>query len=118
MSDKWIEYVRPRGRFTYTAPVVILCNHWSASMAEGFPMGMRALCGAKIVGTKMMGLGAAVYGSTKAGLDFQYSAEPVYDIFGISRDDVVPDIVLNDADDYIAKAISVLENWKTGIKSN
>ena len=54
-------------------------------MAEGFPMGMRAICGAKVMGTMMMGLGAAVYSSKAGGMDFQYSAEPVYNIHGRPR---------------------------------
>lgn len=106
LGEKWIEYVDARGPFTYEKPVVVLCNHWSASMAEGFPMGMRAICGAKVLGTKMMGLGAAVYSSNAGGIDFQYSAEPVYDINGKLRDNFMPDIMLDDEIDFIQKALN------------
>lgn len=108
LGEKWTEYVEPRGPFTFEKPVVILCNHWSASMAEGFPMGMRAICGAKVMGTMMMGLGAAVYSSKAGGMDFQYSAEPVFNIHGRPRNYFMPDIMLDDNDDYIEKAISTL----------
>ena len=51
-------------------------------MAEGFPMGMRAVCGARIVGQPMMGLGAAVFRLRldRIGIEAQDSAEPVCDI--------------------------------------
>jgi carboxyl-terminal processing protease len=82
LSAPWTEYVDPRGPFTYTKPVVVLCGPWSASMAEGFPMGMRAIGAARIVGARMMGLGAAVYDFTldRTGLRGEYSAEPVYEL--------------------------------------
>ena len=108
LGEKWTEYVEPRGPFTFEKPVVILCNHWSASMAEGFPMGMRAICGAKVLGTMMMGLGAAVYSSNAGGMDFQYSAEPVFNIHGRSRNYFMPDIMLDDNDNYIESAIKAL----------
>ncbi len=110
LGEKWTEYVEPRGPFTFENPVVILCNHWSASMAEGFPMGMRAICGAKVMGTMMMGLGAAVYSSKAGGMDFQYSAEPVYNIHGRPRNYFMPDIMLDDTDDYIMAAQKKLFN--------
>ncbi len=108
LGEKWTEYVEPRGPFTFEKPVVILCNHWSASMAEGFPMGMRAICGAKVIGTRMMGLGAAVYSSKVGKIDFQYSAEPVYDINDKPRNNFNPNIVLDDADDYVMTALKLL----------
>ena len=45
LGAPWRETVEPRGPFTYGGPVVVLTDHWSASMAEGFPMGMRGLDG-------------------------------------------------------------------------
>lgn len=108
IGEKWTEYVEPRGPFTFEKPVVTLCNHWSASMAEGFPMGMFAICGAKVLGTIMMGLGAAVYSSKAGGMDFQYSAEPVYNIHGRPRSYFMPDIMLDDNDDYIMAAQKIL----------
>ncbi|CAN5119854.1 hypothetical protein BH11PSE2_BH11PSE2_14590 [soil metagenome] len=81
LSAPWQEYVDPRGPFTYEAPVVVLTDRWSASMAEGFPMGMHGLGRARVVGTPMMQLGAAVFSCRldRSGVDAQYSGEPVYD---------------------------------------
>ena len=94
LSEPWTEYVEPRGPFTYGRPVVVLTDAWSASMAEGFPMGMRALGRARIVGRPMMGLGAAVFPLRldRTGIELQYSAEPVYTPDGQPRWTLRPDV--------------------------
>ena len=76
-------------------PISVSYTHLDVDkrQAEGFPMGMRAMCGAKVMGTMMMGLGAAVYSSKAGGMDFQYSAEPVYNIHGRPRNYFMPDIM-------------------------
>jgi carboxyl-terminal processing protease len=81
LSQPWQEFVEPRGPFTYAAPVVVLTDRWSASMAEGFPMGLHGMGRARVVGTPMMQLGAAVFPCLldRTGVNTQYSAEPVYD---------------------------------------
>lgn len=111
LSQPWTEWVDPRGPFTYTAPVVVLCSHWSGSMAEGFPMGMRDIVGATIVGTPMMGLGAAVYQFKldRTGLEGQYSAEPVYDTAGRPRWQLEPDVRVRDGADIVAAGRVALE---------
>lgn len=110
LSAPWTEYVDPRGPFTFTAPVVVLTNRWSGSMAEGFPMGMRGLGRAKIVGAPMMGLGAAVFSIKldRTGVQAQYSAEPVYDIHDQPRWRLRPDVVVKDGDDVLATGIAEL----------
>ncbi|HUD27924.1 MAG TPA: S41 family peptidase [Novosphingobium sp.] len=110
LGASWTEWVEPRGPFTYDRPVVVLTSHWSASMAEGFPMGMRAIGRATIVGTRMMGLGAAVFPITldRTGIRAQYSAEPVYDIHGQPRDALVPDIVVPEGQDILAAGSKAL----------
>ena len=94
LSAPWTEYVAPRGPFTYPAPVVVLAGPWSGSMAEGFPMGMKGIGRARVVGQPMMGLGAAVFGLRldRTGIAAQYSAEPVYDIHGVARSRFQPDV--------------------------
>lgn len=94
LGPAWTEFVDPRGPFTYGRPVVVLTDRWSASMAEGFPMGLRSLVGARIVGTPMQGLGAAVYALRldRTGVQAQYSAEPVYAVDGAPRWRLRPDV--------------------------
>ena len=104
------ETVEPRGPFTYTRPVVVLCDRWSASMAEGFPMGMRGIGRAIVVGTPMMGLGAAVFDVEleRSKLAFQYSAEPVYDVHDRPRWKFQPDVLTAPGVDILAAGVREL----------
>ncbi len=104
LSPAWTEFVEPRGPFTYDRPVVVLTDLWSASMAEGFPMGMRGLGRARIVGRPMMGLGAAVltFDLPFSGLSLQYSAEPVYDIADQPRWRLSPDVIVQPGADILS----------------
>lgn len=110
LSKFWTETVEPRGPFTYTPPVVVLTNHWSGSMAEGFPMGMKGLGRAMVVGTPMMGLGAAVFTFRldRKGIQGQYSAEPVYDVKDQPRWLMQPDVAVPDGEDVLAAGCRVL----------
>ena len=114
LSVPWTEEVEPRGPFTFDKPVVVLTNHWSASMAEGFPMGMRDIGRARIVGTRMMGLGAAVFPIRldRTGLQAQYSGEPVYDTQGRPRWLLRPDIEVMDGSDILAAGLEDLRRTR------
>ncbi len=111
LSAPWTESVDPRGPFTYVNPVVVLADHWSGSMAEGFPMGMRGIGRARIVGTPMMGLGAAVFSIRldRTGVQAQYSGEPVYDVSGHARWTLRPDVPVSDGQDMLAAAVRELK---------
>lgn len=76
-------------------------------MAEGFPMGMRGLGRARIVGTPMMQLGAAVFPLRldRTGFELQYSAEPVYDVQDRPRWQLQPDVLVPDGDDILAAGL-------------
>ena len=110
LSQPWIETVDPRGPFTYDGKVVVLTDHWSGSLAEGFPMGMRAVAGARIVGTRMMGLGAAVFSLRldRTGVGAQYSAEPVYDVNDQPRWLLRPDVETAPGADILAAGVAEL----------
>ena len=110
LSEAWTEMVEPQGPFAYTGPVVVLTSHWSGSMAEGFPMGMRGLGRAIVVGTPMMGLGAAIFPIRldRTGLQGQYSAEPVYDVGDRPRWLMRPDVEVADGEDILAAGRRVL----------
>lgn len=111
LSARWTEYVEPRGPFTYDKPVIVLTNHWSASMAEGFPMGMRDIGRARIVGTRMLGVGAAVFNLRldRTGIDLQYSAEPVYDTNDAPRAALRPDVETAPGADILAAGLAELQ---------
>ncbi|MDF7777237.1 S41 family peptidase [Sphingomonas sp. AOB5] len=108
LSAAWTEYVDPRGPFTYAKPVIVLADHWSGSMAEGFPMGMRGLGRAIVVGTPMMQLGAAVFrvALDRTGIEAQYSAEPVYDVADRPRWLMQPDVAVADGQDLLTAALA------------
>ncbi|MFZ1477533.1 MAG: peptidase S41, partial [Sphingorhabdus sp.] len=74
------------------------------------PMGMRGIGRATIVGTRMMGLGAAVFTKTlkQTGVSFQFSVEPVYDVQDRPRWQMEPDVSVGAGDDSLTAAISVL----------
>lgn len=93
LSEPWTEYVQPRGD-RYAGRVVILVDRFSASMAEGFAMGMRTIADATLVGTRMAGLGAAVETKTlpDSGITIQTSTEPVYTVDGKPRWKIEPDV--------------------------
>lgn len=80
-------------------------------MAEGFPMGMRGIGRATIVGTPMMRLGAGVFPLRldRTGLDLQYSAEPVYDVDDRARSLLEPDVPVSAGEDIVAAGIAALD---------
>ncbi len=116
LSEAWTETVNPRGPFTYAGPVVVLTSRWSASMAEGFPMGMRGIGRATVVGTPMMGLGAGVFHLRLdlTGIDVQYSAEPVFDVQDRPRSLFMPDIAVDPPGDILAAGVMALQRASRG----
>lgn len=110
LTNAWTEYVDPKGPFTYDRPVVVLANHWSGSMAEGFPMGMKGIGRARVVGTPMMGLGAAVFPLRldRTSIEINYSAEPVYDVWDRPRWHMQPDVPVPDGEDILAAGVREL----------
>ena len=111
LGPAWTETVEPRGPFTWTKPVAVVVGPWSASMAEGFAMGMRSVREVKLVGGVMMGLGAAVFPLrlNRTGLQAQYSAEPIYDLQDRPRWLLAPDVgVPAGSDALLAAALTVL----------
>ena len=53
IKRSWVEIVSPRKGKYYSKPIIILCNHWTGSIAEGIVIGFDALKrpGTKIIGT-------------------------------------------------------------------
>ena len=114
------EFVDARGPWTYSAPVVVLVDRFSVSMAEGFAMALSRLGRARIVGTRMARHGAAV-GRIElpySRIAVQISTEPVYAIDGTPRWELEPDVVVNPRggaggnDPFIAAAIEELERGR------
>lgn len=70
-------------------------------------MGMRGLGRARIVGTPMAQLGAAVFPLRldRTGFEIQYSAEPVYDVADRPRWQLQPDALVADGADILAAGL-------------
>lgn len=124
IKRSWQEIVSPRKNKYYGKPLVILCNHWTGSIAEGITIGFDALHrpATTIIGTEMARLNGAVYSfempNTK--IHFTFPAERLYHINGLPRELYVPPIFIdwrkdegnNDKDVFIAKALQFLNEKK------
>lgn len=118
LGPTWDEFVEPRGPWTFEGEVVVVVDRLSISMAEGFAMGMRGMGRAKIVGTQMAGLGAAIGRVNLPHLQItaQISTEPVYAVSGQPRWELRPDVVVgvtdiaDDPDPFLATALATVQH--------
>lgn len=116
LGPRWPEFIEPRGA-TYQAPVVVLVDRFSVSMAEGFAMGLSGIGRAQTVGTVMAGLGAGIARVHLTHLDVsaQISAEPIYAVDGTKRWELRPDIEVDMQqagglpDPILARALALLK---------
>ena len=96
-APKYIKEVSPRGAWTYQAPIVVLVNHWTASMGEGMAIGLDGMRRATIVGTRMAGLNGGIFNlelpQTKIGVT--YAGERLNHINGTPRENFVPPVLVN-----------------------
>ncbi len=99
VERNWVEFVAPRGPFTYTAPVVILVNHWTGSMGEGMAVGFDAMQRAVVVGTPMAHLAGAVSDDKlpKTGVDVAYATEQIYHVGGVPRQNWLPPVLVKES---------------------
>lgn len=93
----WIELVSPRGQFIYSAPVVVLVDHWTASMGEGIAIGLDGMRRATTVGTEMARLIGATSGITlpNTGIGVTFPTEKLFHINGTPRENFVPSVNIN-----------------------
>ena len=122
IKRSWEEIVSPRKDKYYGKPLVILCNHWTGSIAEGIVIGFDALDrpGTKIIGTEMARLNGAVYSFEMPGskIQFTFPAERLYHINGLPREQYIPPVFIDwrkgeakqNSDIFMAKALELLKN--------
>ena len=98
VERNWVEFVAPRGPFTYTAPVVVLVNHWTGSMGEGMAVGFDAMHRATVVGTPMAHLAGAVSDDklSKTGIDLAYATEQILHVNGTPRQAWFPPVLVSE----------------------
>jgi C-terminal processing protease CtpA/Prc len=126
VKRSWIELVSPRGEFTYSAPVVVLVNHWTGSMGEGITIGMDAMRRATIVGTEMARLAGATSGITlpNTGIGVTFPTEKLFHVNGSPRENFVPPVYVDlllrgnqDGDDIILRrGLGVLRAKTTPVR--
>jgi C-terminal processing protease CtpA/Prc len=96
-ASTYIKEISPRGDWTYKKPVVVLVNHWTASMGEGMAIGLDGMNRATIVGTKMAGLNGGIFTlelpQTKIGVS--YAGEKLNHLNGTPRENFVPPVLVN-----------------------
>jgi carboxyl-terminal processing protease len=96
-EPKYIKEVSPRGTWTYSAPIVVLVNRWTASMAEGMAIGLDGMKRATIVGTRMAGLNGGIFNlelpHTKIGIN--YAGEKLNHINGTPRENFEPPVLVD-----------------------
>ncbi|HEU4333820.1 MAG TPA: S41 family peptidase [Candidatus Eisenbacteria bacterium] len=92
VKRSWVEYVSPRGPFTFDAPVVALVGPWTGSMGEGMAIGLDGMKRATILGTPMAGLLGALYQESLPNTGFvaRVPAERLYHVDGRPRERFVP----------------------------
>ena len=98
VERNWVEFVAPRGPFTYTSPVVVLVNHWTGSVGEGMAIGFDAMQRALVVGTPMAHLVGAVSDDKlpKTGGDVAYATEQIYHVSGVPRQSWLPPVLVKE----------------------
>jgi C-terminal processing protease CtpA/Prc len=94
---RYMKEISPRGDWTYAAPIVVLVNHWTASMGEGIAIGLDGMKRATIVGTQMAGLNGGVFNlelpETKIGVT--YPGERLNHINGTPRENFIPSVLVD-----------------------
>ncbi|MFI5131368.1 MAG: S41 family peptidase [Chitinophagales bacterium] len=99
VKRSWEEIISPRKGKYYAKPLVILCDHWTGSIAEGITIGFDALQRpkTKIIGTAMARLNGAVYSyqMPNSKINFSFPAERLYHINGPPREKYLPAILLD-----------------------
>jgi carboxyl-terminal processing protease len=104
----WVEYVAPRGPFSYGKPTAALVSRWTGSMGEGLAIGLDGAAGSTIIGTPMARLRGATYGITlrHTGIHLRVPAERLYHIDGTPREAFAPRIKVEPADSKSDQALA------------
>ncbi len=97
MMAPYVKQVPPHGEWTYGAPMVVLVNRWTGSMAEGMAIGLDGMRRATIVGTRMAGLNGGVFNAElpNSRISFAYPGERLNHLNGTPRENFVPAVVVD-----------------------
>lgn len=91
----WVEYVVPRGPFTYVQPLVVLVGRWTGSMGEGLAIGLDGMERATVAGGPMARLRGAISGRTlpNTRIEARIPTERLMHVDGSPRESFAPLVV-------------------------
>jgi len=94
---RFTQKVSPRGPFTYERKLVVLVDHWTASMGEGMAVGLAEMRRATVVGTPMAGLNGGIHDGKmpRSGIPYHFPAEQIYTLGGTPREKFRPSVVVD-----------------------
>ncbi len=92
LSAQPADRVVPRGPFTYTAPVVVLVDAWTAGEGESLAVGLEAVAKATLVGTRMAGVRGDAHEIRLpgSGIEARFPASRIFHPDGTPREAVRP----------------------------
>jgi C-terminal processing protease CtpA/Prc len=92
-----VDSAAPRGPFSYTAPLLVLVDRWTAGEGEALAVGLESAAKATLMGTAMAGL----RGESRAvalrhtGITVRFPVERSYRVDGKPREDVQPALLVD-----------------------
>lgn len=110
----WVEYVAPRGPFTYDKPMAVLVGRWTGSMGEGLAIGFDAMQRATIIGAEMARLQGEIGSITlpHTEIDVRIPTGRLYHLNGQPREEFTPKILVHtegpETDSQLAAALKLL----------
>jgi len=95
-TRRFVQSVSPRGPFTYEGKIVVLVDHWTASMGEGLAVGLAGMRRATVVGTRMAGLNGGIHDGQMphSGIPYHFPAEQIYTLDGMPREQFRPAVLV------------------------
>ncbi|HSS27392.1 MAG TPA: S41 family peptidase [Usitatibacter sp.] len=91
-----MDVVVPRGK-AYRSQVLVLVDHWTAGESEALAAGLRAVAGARVVGTRMAGLRGDLAEARlpHSGIVMRYPAHRTLLVTGEPREKMRPDVLID-----------------------
>jgi carboxyl-terminal processing protease len=96
-ARRFVQTVSPRGPFTYDGNIVVLVDHWTASMGEGMAVGLAGMHRGTVVGTRMAGLNGGIHDGMmlRSGIPYHFPAEQIFTLDGTPREQFRPTVLVD-----------------------
>lgn len=114
--------IKPKGPWTYTAPVAVLAGRWTGSMGEGLTIGFDAMERGEVLGSPMAGLAGGTYDLSlpQTGLSLRLPAYDLHHLDGTPRHEWRPRHIQttdngNGPDTLLGKAVQHIESQEARV---